>query len=103
MRNDELKQPSFIHHPAFIMLYQIWQRLSGGRTIVSPALHWKAAANCAMFESGPLTLKRLGGCGSVTTRRRGSSGRVLLAQTCAQPRKKLASVVERSIKSSRLP
>ena len=83
-----------IHHAAALDLlprserrmtdaYQIWQRLSGGRTIASPSLHWKACANKGMFDSGPFTRKRPSGCESVTTSCRSISGRTFCAQIWA--------------------
>src|SRR5436190_2087804 len=60
--------------------YQIWQRSFSGRTIGSPALQENAAANCGMFERGPLTLNFGSGCGSTLVNMRASSGLLLVAQ-----------------------
>src|SRR5258706_5407191 len=43
------------------VLYQTMQRFSSGRTIASPALHWKAVANSGMLVNGALARKRSSG------------------------------------------
>src|SRR5436309_1480053 len=91
----------YLRATLFLVPYQIWQRSSGGRTIASPTLHWNASAKAGVLESGALTRKRSSGCGSVFTLRRAASGRMLPAQTCAQPRKKRCSGVKPAIVGGR--
>ena len=45
--------------------YQISGRKESGLTIASPGLQPNAAANCGIFESGPLILHCRGACRAV--------------------------------------
>lgn len=44
--------------------HQIFTRLSSGRTIASPALHWNALAKLGMFDGAPMARNFIGECGS---------------------------------------
>src|SRR5215813_13739932 len=59
--------------------YQILQAFS--RTMASPFLHPKAAANWAMLESGPLVRNLGRACGLVLAASFSASGRMLNIQT----------------------
>src|SRR2546423_971767 len=81
--------------------YQITGRTESGRTIASPGLQPKAAANSGRFDSGPFVLQRDGECGSVLMRRRIASGVEFDLQICAHARKKRCSGVKPSMSGGR--
>src|SRR5262249_5903183 len=83
--------------------YQIFTRLSGGRTIAEPSGTLNAFWNSGMFASGPFTRNCAGECGSVVSRSFWSSSRIFDRQIAAKERKKRCSGVSPSIFLSRSP
>src|ERR1700694_2450001 len=77
--------------------YQITGLTDSGRTIGSPGLQPNAAANCGMFETGPLVLHCPGECESVLIRTRCDSGVMFCLQIWAHARKKRCSGVNPSM------
>src|SRR5207342_2722249 len=77
--------------------YQITTFLSPPRTIVSPALHWKAVAKASMLDGAPIARSAAGACGSVFNRTSSASGRMLPRQIVAKFRKERWSGVKPSI------
>ena len=71
------------------------------RTIASPGLQPKAAANSGMFDGAPIARKRPSGCGLVFVCSLSNSGRPLVAQTRAQFKKSRCSAVSPSIGAGR--
>src|SRR5512135_3782516 len=84
-----------VHHTSALTL--------SGRTIGSPALQPNAFRNSGMFANGPFTLRLYGECTSAVASRRVYSGRCLLRQTWAQPRKNRWGPVRPSIGGGSLP
>ena len=67
---------SLVNRESSFFFYQITGLSESPLTIGSPGLQPNAAANCGMFESGPLVLQIPGECGSVLILTRSASGRM---------------------------
>src|SRR6185437_8350621 len=77
--------------------YQIFTSLSHVCIILSPALHWKACANCGMLAADANARTLAGACGSTFNSSSAVFSRAVPSQTRAELRKNLWSWVMPSI------